>query len=69
MDIAQWTGNLLGQLPGWLFIPAFILFLIICITVWYLYATAAGGSTVWPFRERNEFLDKTVSKRGTRGKK
>lgn len=69
MDVAQWIGNLLGQLPSWLFIPALIVLIVASVIVWYLFATAPGGAVIWPFKDKSEFLEKTATKKGKHGKK
>lgn len=67
MDIAQWIGNLFGQLPSWLFIPVFIVFAAIAAVVYFVYTTAWSE---WPFERKSEWLEKTASKKkGKHGKK
>ena len=41
--MADWLGHLLGSLPGWLFLPALIIVVIISAALWFVFGTAGGG--------------------------
>lgn len=51
--MADWIGHLLAQLPGWLFLPALIVVVIVASIVWWIDATLLAS---WPFQSKRSYL-------------